>query len=193
MAKWKNSGKDKFGFQIQLGFKDSSSLEILITSSLILFGEFLLCIRDAHTDEQYIIEIHPPTSRDGVSPSYKQTSQDSYNDGTSTCVLIDKKTGSNSENGYTGGGARLSVLNNGESGDIFVRFDSAIVAWSYDQWRERAQALPLPSLTFTSSRLSLVSNQRIVLEYGRTILYLFLYITTTGEADVNTQTRRDGK
>jgi hypothetical protein len=171
MTKWKDSSRDKFGFQIQLGVNGSSSLEILVTSSLIPFGEILFCIRNAQTDEQYVIEIHSSRLQDGVLPSYKQTSQDSYNDGISTCILIDKKTGSNSRNSYTGRGARLSRLNNGETGDIFVRFDSAIVAWSYDQWRERAKALALPSQTFTTSRLSLVNNQHIVLEYSKRILY----------------------
>ena len=114
---------------------DAESIDIWITEVKVPFQADFFCIRDSNTGQQYVVEKQTDFTQGSVE--FGQKMQDSYESAIATCIIMDKRGGSTSLEGYSGRGALFSVCEMTNSGqNIQVRFNSPLQFWTLAQWQQ---------------------------------------------------------
>ena len=138
----------------------------------------LFCANDVSTGEKYVVELYRQVSGDEVPLFYENTAKSGYASASYICIIIDKATGTDSLNGYSGRGACLIIQAEGLKYTNMLRYDCALVAWSPTQWTHRTGSTSLPpqwSLT------PLEPGQNLRLEYGRYLLSIIRLVLDANE------------
>ncbi|SLM39552.1 hypothetical protein LPUS_10125 [Lasallia pustulata] len=123
------------GFKIVTTGVDPESINVWITEVKVPFQAELFGIRDSNTGQQYVVEKQMNPTQGSVE--FGQKMQDSYESAMATCIIMDKRGGSTSSEGYSGRGALFSVCEIPNSDqNIQVRFNSPLRFWALAQWQQ---------------------------------------------------------
>jgi hypothetical protein len=172
MRKWKATLSTEVGLEFDTSQCHADSLLILSTDRLIPFNDlqFRIEIQNRRELGPYVVEVLSISTASNVSSFHVETSKAIYQTGRGTCLIIDRSAGTESINGYTARGARFSIAETrgGILEDkVFLRYDSPIRVWSYDQWQAYHHSSTLPSQVVTVSLPH--DKQRIILDCGKSI------------------------
>jgi hypothetical protein len=171
VKKWKNLSSGQEGLRVDTTHCPTPSLLFLLARPKLPFSARWFCVEfeSGHDTERFVVEVVSRSREPSMPGLDVRRAQAAYDEGEGgTCVMIDKSTGSDSVNGYTGRGARCSVLGNSHSSqdkNVLVRYDSPVIIWSLEQWRHKhghISTLPEPMVRCDLFR----ANQSIILEYG---------------------------
>lgn len=157
------------GFQLDTTPCKPGSLQILCSQAIIPIHKSTICIEyiDNSKNELFIIEIST-VWREDPEEMESENDQTAYKEGKlSTCIIIDRNTGSESVNGFTGRGAILSVLSRQTStskNTLYLSYRAPIRAWTYEQWLCRCR--PSGDLQEATTWISISNEKKLLLDVG---------------------------
>ena len=122
------------GLKLSIKDMDDNAVEIWLSEVKIPYQETAFQVRDSDTGHLYVVEKQVNTFSNREVEAKKEQA---YENAIATCIMIDKREGTTSIDGYTGRGALLTVYEIVDSGQtIRVQFQSQLRFWTPAQWEQ---------------------------------------------------------
>jgi len=151
------------GLMLDLADVDRDAVEIWVSEVKIPHEASIFQVLDSDTGHQYVVEKEEESSsNDEINTKKRQA----YANAICTCIIMDKRGGSTSIDGYTGRGAFLAVSEIVDSGRTYrVQFHAQLRFWALSQYEQNIQSAQDKLICY--SVLVIQPQIKLLLEIGK--------------------------
>ncbi|KAH0556008.1 hypothetical protein GP486_006049 [Trichoglossum hirsutum] len=119
---------------------------------------------NGRVDQEYFVQIQRNATQGPDDNEIQSPVGEIHGQSMGTCIVIDLACGTPSVRGFAGRGARFYVDSHNQ-GDMTLRYDAPLIAWTAEQWQHKCNNPPTPSHCFDTVQVA--CQQRLLLNFAR--------------------------